>query len=208
MRSARPTQPRGDRRRRALLEAALRIVGRSGLGGLSHRAVAAEAHVPAGSITYYFASKEVLVTETLRFAAEREARALERRARELEEELGGREELVAQVVAWLDGQLRGEARVRLVALYTLQLEAMRVPHLRPLYADWTVATVRLARRLLTAAGVDHAAVRAPLLVAALDGLRHNQLASHEGGLSPAARAVVEEAVAAACDPELPRPAAP
>lgn len=207
MRARRATQARGDERRRALLEAALRVVGHGGLAALSHRAVAVEAGVPAGSTTYYFATKDDMVTETLRFAAEREVEALERRTRELEGEFASPEDLVDQVALWLDDQLRGESRTRLIALYALQLEAMRVPRLRPLYASWTVAAVKLAARLLEAAGVEEATARAPALVAAVDGVRHNQLASQDAGLSPAGRAVIEQVLSASRGSAPERPAA-
>ena len=41
-------------RRTALLEASLRLIGRDGLRGVTHRAVEQEAGAPHGSTTYYF----------------------------------------------------------------------------------------------------------------------------------------------------------
>ncbi|MGW1284542.1 TetR/AcrR family transcriptional regulator, partial [Streptomyces sp. NPDC002586] len=45
-------------RRQRIIDAAIRVVGRDGIAGLSHRSVAAEADVPLGSTTYHFATLE------------------------------------------------------------------------------------------------------------------------------------------------------
>jgi len=50
-------------RRRALLEATLRVMRRGGLRAVSHRAVAAEAGLPLAATTYYFRSLDDLITE-------------------------------------------------------------------------------------------------------------------------------------------------
>jgi DNA-binding transcriptional regulator YbjK len=64
-RKARNPAPSGAvARRRAILEAARRVVARGGTDSLTHRSVAAEAGVPLGSTTYYFESREALLHET------------------------------------------------------------------------------------------------------------------------------------------------
>lgn len=188
-------QRRGDRRRRELVEATLRVIGREGARAVSHRSVAAEAEVPLGSTTYYFSSKDDILTQTLRFAARTEIEALERQVDELDPSAISTEEWVESILDWLDRQLRDEARLRLVALYSLQLEAVHRPELRAVYEEWTFATVRLAQRLLQRAGAPDPASAAPMFVAAIDGLRHNQLATRDAGLSRrAAHLVVEHLV--------------
>ncbi|MFK0222862.1 TetR/AcrR family transcriptional regulator [Streptomyces vinaceus] len=52
-------------RRLTILDAAERVVAARGLEGLTHRAVAAEAGVPLGAITYYFHSREQLLGTVL-----------------------------------------------------------------------------------------------------------------------------------------------
>ena len=61
---------RGERRRQAILDATLTLVGRLGAGAITHRAVAEEAGVPLAATTYYFSSKSDLVREALTHAAE------------------------------------------------------------------------------------------------------------------------------------------
>ena len=52
-----------EKRRRSILEAALRIVVRDGVRGVRHRAVAKEANVPLSATTYYFKDISDLITD-------------------------------------------------------------------------------------------------------------------------------------------------
>jgi len=58
--------PQSELRRRAILEAAIRVIGDKGLDKLTHRSVALEAKVPLGSTTYYFRSRAALIREAFR----------------------------------------------------------------------------------------------------------------------------------------------
>ena len=53
-------------RRDAILDAALAVIAGQGTEKVTHRSVAAEAGVPLGSTTYYFASRDELVREAFR----------------------------------------------------------------------------------------------------------------------------------------------
>ena len=66
VRPAPPPLPQAERRRRAILDAALRVISAGGVDAVTHRRVAAEADVALGSTTYYFASREELVREAFR----------------------------------------------------------------------------------------------------------------------------------------------
>lgn len=59
-----------EQRRKAILEAALRIVVREGVRGVRHRAVAKEADVPLSATTYYFKDISDLITDTFTLFAE------------------------------------------------------------------------------------------------------------------------------------------
>jgi len=67
VRPAPPTLPQAERRRRAILDATLRVISAGGVDAVTHRRVAAEADVALGSTTYYFASREELVREAFRY---------------------------------------------------------------------------------------------------------------------------------------------
>jgi DNA-binding transcriptional regulator YbjK len=56
---------RGNRRRRALLDATLQVIGRDGLAAVSQRAVAAEAGLPPSALYYYFPTLDDLVAAAL-----------------------------------------------------------------------------------------------------------------------------------------------
>ncbi len=57
----------GIKRRKLILEAALRVILREGVRGIRHRAIAEEAQVPLASTTYYFKDIEELISETFLF---------------------------------------------------------------------------------------------------------------------------------------------
>ena len=59
---------KGERRREDLLRATLRLIGARGADAVTHRAVAEEAGVPLSATTYYFASKEELLEQSLLMA--------------------------------------------------------------------------------------------------------------------------------------------
>ena len=61
---------RSEQRRRAILEAALRIVVAEGVRGVRHRAVAKEAGVPLSATTYYFKDISDLIADTFTLFAE------------------------------------------------------------------------------------------------------------------------------------------
>ncbi|MGW8955170.1 TetR/AcrR family transcriptional regulator [Streptomyces sp. NPDC055709] len=146
-----------DRRQR-IIDAAIRVVGRSGIAGLSHRTVAAEADVPLGSTTYHFASLDELLVAALRQANEgfaaavRESGALADPGSDLAREL-----------ARLMGEWLGGERTGVELEYELYLAALRRPALRPVAAEWADGVAEsLARRS------DPATARA--LVALMDGI--------------------------------------
>ncbi|MFE9887381.1 TetR/AcrR family transcriptional regulator [Streptomyces scopuliridis] len=146
-----------DRRRR-IIDAAIRVVARGGIAGLSHRTVAAEADVPLGSTTYHFASLDELLVAALRqtndsfAAAVRESGALA----DPECDLAG--ELARITGEWLAGDRTG---VELE--YELYLAALRRPALRPVAGEWCAALGdEVTRR------TDPATARA--VVALLDGI--------------------------------------
>src|SRR5438132_3593131 len=60
-----PRKPRYGEGRQALLDAAVQVVGRSGLRGLTYRAVAAEAGVTQGLVAHHFGSRDRLIHEAL-----------------------------------------------------------------------------------------------------------------------------------------------
>lgn len=67
----RSEQSRAIAKRNAILQAAVDLLYRDGLTGVTHRNVAALAGVPVGSIGYYYSNRETLITTCLNAIAER-----------------------------------------------------------------------------------------------------------------------------------------
>jgi TetR/AcrR family transcriptional regulator, regulator of biofilm formation and stress response len=81
-RSTRGLISKGPARRRAIAQAAARVLRNSGIEGLTHRAVAEEAGVPLGSTTYYFTSRDDLLATGVEFTTNASIRWMEQWADE------------------------------------------------------------------------------------------------------------------------------
>ncbi|WP_282691648.1 TetR family transcriptional regulator [Streptomyces sp. CC208A] len=143
-------------RRERIVDAALRVVRRAGIGGLTHRTVAAEADVPLGSTTYHFASLDELLVGALRKANAGFAEELGRRAVLDGDELAG-------PLARLLGEWLGGDRTGVELEYELYLAALRRSALRPVAAEWTESVV-------TALAPRTGRATARAVVALLDGI--------------------------------------
>ena len=177
---SRSVRPRGAARREALLEATLRIVADTGADAVTHRRVAEVAQLPLASTTYYFDSKEQLLTAALELAAERDLARLSELAEQLRALPADPAHAVALVLDTL-GELSEDeytaGRRSLLAGYTLLLEAARRPALRELTRRWSEAYLTAVTEQLARAGSAHPKQDAELLLAAADGLLIAQLSS-------------------------------
>ncbi len=173
----RENRPRGAARREALLEAVLRIVAEVGADAVTHRRVAEVAGLPLASTTYWFDSKEHLLTAALELAAERDtARLAAYTARLAERDHDPLDAAVASI--WEPLHTGSSASRRsLTATYALLLEAARRPALRAVAARWTEAYLATLATQLERAGSRRPREDAQLLLGAADGLLIEQLAT-------------------------------
>jgi len=172
-------RPRGAARRDALLDAVLRIVAEVGTDAVTHRRVAEVAGLPLASTTYWFESKEHLLTAALERAAERD---IERLDDFLSDSAAAIEDPPSIAVDAILGPVeeREQAnRGSLLAIYALMLEAARRPALRAINKRWTDAYLDVLERLLALAGSRDARADAAILLAAADGLLVEQLTSSD-----------------------------
>ncbi|MDP9229006.1 MAG: TetR family transcriptional regulator, partial [Actinomycetota bacterium] len=116
---------RGERRRTALIEAAVKLLGEQGRQAVTHRAVAEEAGVPLGSTTYYFDSRDDLLAQALRQISDREIANASETAKRLQA-AEGPEQLADALVDWLVKSVR-PGRNLYIAQWELWLEAARRP---------------------------------------------------------------------------------
>jgi DNA-binding transcriptional regulator YbjK len=173
-------RPRGVARREALLEATLRIVADTGADAVTHRRVAEVAQLPLASTTYYFDSKEELLTAALELAAERDLARLHAIADDRRRLAPSPDDAVAAAMG-PSGQPQDAAagRKSLLASYTLLLEAARRPALQALTRRWTEAYLTTIAELLQRAGSTAPDDDAQLLLAAADGMLIAQLSTGE-----------------------------
>lgn len=118
---------RGERSRRALIEATLAVIERDGVAGVTHRAVTRQAGLPATSAAYHFASIDELLEASLVHADQVAADALARCAADRDP--------VGALAAWVAAECGGHS-ARLTAEYELYLYAARVPSMRSAAARW------------------------------------------------------------------------
>lgn len=168
-------QARGERRRREIAAAALRIVEREGLDGVTHRRVATEADVPLASTTYYFSSMEELMEAATALLIEREAEVLAA----LAESVSGDELTVEQgietLIAIQSALLREQPRAQ-IAQFELYLRLARSEH-GP--QPWTRPYLDVARHVLTLLGSPDPEYYAQTLNALVNGLALVQLTTPE-----------------------------
>ncbi len=180
-RTPRAPRPRGAARREALLEAVLKIVAEVGADAVTHRRVAEVAGLPLASTTYWFDSKEHLLTAALELAAERDmARLQEFAVKPIDPQADPLTLAVDAILDPVDESLQG-TRGSLIATYALMLEAARRPTLRAITRRWSDSYLTVLSRLLRAAGSTESDTDAELLIAAADGLLIEQLASGASG---------------------------
>lgn len=123
-----------EERRRTILRAAVDLIGMGGPDAITHRAVAARARVPLGSLTYHFATREDLVRAAFRHQL--------RKGRAWLAEVAAERPLasLADVVQFVVAVARREAEIpRMIrADYELILYCAGDPVLQQEYARWAL----------------------------------------------------------------------
>src|SRR5947209_1930477 len=122
-----PSSPERSERRVRLLEEALRLVGQSGLGGVTHRSVEQAAGAPHGSVTYWFGSRERLISALVDWLCDESERQARTIATPVQHQIAAGEPLdvdaiAAALSAWIDG-----AAVHHLARMELELQGARDP---------------------------------------------------------------------------------
>jgi AcrR family transcriptional regulator len=113
---------KGELRRRLLLDATVRVIGRNGVGAVSQRAVAREAQLPPSAVLYYFATVDDLLVTTLTMVNDGYIDRFEALPGDDDQALAALADLIA------DGT--GAGRCAAIAEYELWLMAARRPGMR------------------------------------------------------------------------------
>jgi DNA-binding transcriptional regulator YbjK len=159
-------------RRREILEATLRVIGESGVKGVTHRAVAQEAGVSLASTTYYFDSKDALIEEAFELMIGRSIDDV-RRFTASPGDIS-HEELIDRIVGFADAQIN-DPLAFLTAQYELMLEAGRREHLHPIVRRWTIAYMDGFNNLVESAGLPNPVVTAEVVTNFVEGALLNHV---------------------------------
>ncbi|PRY32675.1 TetR/AcrR family transcriptional regulator [Umezawaea tangerina] len=165
--------PKGERRRQALVEAAIGLLVDGGFDAVRHRAVAERAGLPLASTTYYFDSLDELIAAALDHHGRAEMAYGKARLAELDPaECGG--EAFTDLV--LDLLLGPPGDVEAVVLRYERLVATgRRPFLRPLMRELSGELHALMLAIFTKAGKNVTADQVAELIALVDGAVVNAL---------------------------------
>ena len=163
---------RSNPRRGEILEATLRVIGESGVNGVTHRAVAQKADVALASTTYYFDSKDALVEEALEQMI---ARSIEdvRRFTACSGPIS-HQELIDRIMGFADAQIN-DPFAFLTAQYELMLEAGRREYLHPLVRRWTIAYMDGFNNLVESAGLPDPVATAEIVTNFVEGALLNHV---------------------------------
>ncbi|WP_156754542.1 TetR/AcrR family transcriptional regulator [Actinokineospora pegani] len=168
--------PKGERRRHALIEAAVALMVEGGFDAVRHRAVAERAGLPLASTTYYFDSLDELITSALEF----HGRAELTRGRAALDELAapdtGTGQLLDLVIDLLLGPRNNDDDAEMVLLrYERLIATGRRPYLRELTLGLGQELRGLLAEAFTRCRTPITPARLEQLIALVDGAVVNAL---------------------------------
>lgn len=164
---SRPTGPVA--RQQHLLDAAIDVVGESGLRGLTHRAVDRRAGLPEGTCSVYFRTRLALLAALTEHVADRLAGDVDQVAERLACTNGDDQQAaITQAVDLLVRWSRDPALV--ITMTELSLEAVRTPSLQESVQRWRERLVGIVGSIIERIGKADGPRRAEAVVASLEGL--------------------------------------
>lgn len=176
------TYARGVERRGLILEAALRVAAREGVGAVTHRSVAKEAGVSLRATTYYFETKQEMIREALRLFVQQNIARADAVAADFPSSKSKLDNAVDAVAGVMRQEIH-DSQVTLCAEYELVLAIAREPEYAPEYQELErMLEVRL-KALLAAIGSAAPLMHARLVLAASRGLLMQHLASPDKPLT-------------------------
>jgi DNA-binding transcriptional regulator YbjK len=165
---------RGTQRRIKILDAALRLVSRHGINGVTHRAVAHEANVSLSATTYYFDSKEALLQEAFSHYAKTrldEVNHLSNRFPNTDYSLDEASQLLAAIVI----EELEVNRDALIAEYEMVLEITRNNALKDAYQAWQAELLKRLQSMTKNLGSTDPKKEARIILAIMRGLQMESL---------------------------------
>lgn len=173
-----PPSRKGAKRKTAIVEAALRIIGEKGIQGVSMRAVAAEASVPLGTVTYYFSDKDELTEAAFLSHSKRETSRILTALATLGDGLTSAD--LARVLAEFVIQGLTEYRAQLITEYQFLCESARRENLQRATAAWLQSLQAHLEATVTALSSSSPKTDARLILAVVAGLEVDNLGAPPG----------------------------
>jgi DNA-binding transcriptional regulator YbjK len=133
--------PRNQRRRDALADAAIAILGTSGIHALSHRAVDERAELPAGTAANYFPTRDELLAAAARRVVGLHVEAMNAADSQVAGPVGPG--VLAELIGGALYDSAARHRTRYLAIYELALEATRRPALAEALSGMAAATLEV-----------------------------------------------------------------
>lgn len=178
-----------------LLDAALAVVEARGVDALTVRAVATEAGVSPGTVSYHFTTSDELLERALEHGSSQIAVLLERLATDLLDEGWDAAEWPGMFAKALAADLDAR-RAQHLACIELHMLAARRPELRPSAERIQLAYARVAYTIVRAMGIPEPEQTVVGLVALTSGLMLKELTTPAPGAEHRLRAVFENVAAA------------
>lgn len=174
-----------DDRRTQIADAAIRVLGTQGLRQLTHRAVDAQAGLPAGSTSNYVRTRAALIGAVVNRLAELDRRDWERIASGPPPD---RPDQLAELLAGFVVQATGAQRHRTLARYALFTEAaIGQPAVREQLAQGWTEVLSWASAWFRALGSTDPELHCRTTLEYLDGLILHELALPEPDIDPLPR---------------------
>ncbi len=171
-RTPRKHNARGRERRAALIDAAIEVVADHGIGGVTHRSVAARAGFPPSTTSYFFPSIDSLLLAAM---TERIVRQVDR-LKQLTAAIGSGDLDRDQLADAFVGTLAATPSSETIAQFDLYLTAARRDDVRPHVEAMIDAFEDLAATALKSLGARDPRTGARALVALTDGFALHRVA--------------------------------
>lgn len=186
-------------RKTVIADAAIALLASAGAKGLTHRAVDAQAGLPAGSTSFYCRTRMELLTLALLRHASLDLSDLEDDAHQWARGEASPERFVDALSRRVTDWLSPAKHARLVARFELFMIASREPELAAIVDEQRVRFLKAAVEALRRVGVARPESVAPGLVATVDGMLLDQIVAANRALTSTQRKALLRKVIQAVD---------
>lgn len=162
--------------RERLLDAAVRVIGEYGIGGLTNRRVCAAAGVSPGSLTYHYATQNDLIRDAVTAFVAEESERIRAIVDTLRDSVRTPEQAAIAAQQAISDIALGSAEI---GVYEVYLHAARAPELRSCAHDCYTAYDGAAREILASLGIAATDALARHIVAYISGSQLRSLATGE-----------------------------